>query len=91
MRRLLTLTLTLTLTLALTLILTLILTLALALALTLTRYNVFRAAVAANTSTLVMALPAHYNDPGIIERSVPLNEVRARARARVRSLGPGSG
>ena len=42
-------------------------------------------------SHLVMALPAHYNDPGIIERSVPLNEVRARARARVRSLGPDSG
>ena len=37
-------------------------------------YNVFRAAIAANTSTLVMALPAHYNDPAIIERSEPLNE-----------------
>jgi hypothetical protein len=34
-----------------------------------------------------MALPAHYNDPGIIERSVPLDEVRVRVRVRVRSSG----
>ena len=36
-------------------------------------YNVFRAVVAGNGSMNYMAAPAHYNDAGIIERSVPLS------------------
>ena len=34
-------------------------------------YNVFRATVAANASMNYIAVPAHYNDAGIIERSAP--------------------
>ena len=36
-------------------------------------YNVFRAAVAGNASVNYIAVPAHYNDAGIIERSEPLS------------------
>ena len=32
-------------------------------------FNVFRAAVAANASATFVPVPAHYNDPGVIERS----------------------
>ena len=34
-------------------------------------YTVFRATVAANESTHLIPVPAHYNDPGIIERTEP--------------------
>jgi len=37
-------------------------------------YNVFRAVVASNATALFVPVPAHYNDPGIIERSVPLDD-----------------
>jgi len=36
-------------------------------------FNVFRAIVAQNASMNYIAVPAHYNDAGIIERSVPLD------------------
>jgi len=36
-------------------------------------FNVFRAVVDQNTTALLIPVPAHYNDPGIIERSVPLD------------------
>ena len=36
-------------------------------------FNVFRAAVAGNASLNYIAVPAHYNDAGIIERSEPLS------------------
>ena len=36
-------------------------------------FNVFRAVVSANASASLVPVPGHYNDPGIIERSVPLD------------------
>mmetsp|Transcript_46502 Transcript_46502/g.104824 ORF Transcript_46502/g.104824 Transcript_46502/m.104824 type:complete len:226 (+) Transcript_46502:754-1431(+) len=36
-------------------------------------FNVFRAVVGQNASAIYVPVPAHYNDPGIIERSNPLD------------------
>ena len=49
-------------------------------------FNVFRAAVAANATATFVPVPAHYNDPGVIERSAETRTPSAsRPLARARS------